>query len=194
MQPPPLILASTSRYRKELLARLGLTFTATAPACDEEALKRPGIPPRLLAEELAAAKARSLRATHPDAVVIGSDQVCAIDGRILGKPGNAERAAQTLQLLQGRTHELITAVTISGPDGDEHHTDVTALTMRPLDAPAIARYLAADLPFDCAGAYKLECRGVALMAAITSADQTAIVGLPLLAVVRMLGRWGYVVP
>ena len=191
---PPLILASTSRYRRELLGRLGLPFTAVAPACDEEALKRPGIPPRLLAEELATAKARSLRAAHPEAVIIGSDQVCAVDDLILGKPGTAERAAQTLDRLQGRSHQLITAVVISGPDGEERHTDVTTLSMRPLDAAAIARYVAADQPLDCAGSYKLECRGIALMAAITSADQTAIIGLPLMAVTRMLGRWGYMVP
>jgi septum formation protein len=191
---PPLILASTSRYRRELLARLGLPFTALAPDCDEEALKRPGIPPRQLAEELADAKARSLRTTHPDAVIIGSDQVCAVDDAILSKPGTPERAMAILARLQGRTHQLITAVTISGPDGEERHTDVTTLTMRSLDAAAIARYVAADAPLDCAGAYKLECRGIALMETVTSADHTAIVGLPLMAVTRMLARFGLAVP
>lgn len=190
----PLILASTSRYRRALLDRLGLAYTAVPPDCDEEALKDPVLPPRALAEKLAEAKARSLEATAPGAVIIGSDQICARDGEILHKPGTAERAVDQLLRLQGGSHQLITALVVVHGTRIWRHTDVTTLTMRALDRAALARYVAADQPLDCSGAYKLEQRGIALFSAIESADSSAIVGLPLLALTRILGEAGYQIP
>src|SRR3954469_13708455 len=151
-----LILASTSRYRREQLERLGVPFRAIAPACDEEALKRPELAPRALAESLAEAKALSLAQAHPAAAIIGGDQVATIDGLILGKPGTEAAAIEQLARLAGRTHALITAIVVRHPGGVIAHTDVTRLTMRPLDRAQLARYVGGDRPLDCAGAYKLE--------------------------------------
>ena len=193
-QTLPLILASTSRYRRALLDRLGLAYTAIPPACDEEALKDPSLTPQVLAESLAEAKAASLVAAHPGALIIGSDQVCAVDNEVLHKPRTAARAVAHLERLQGRQHRLITALVVARDDRRWRHTDITTLTMRPLERPALERYVAADQPLDCAGAYKLECRGIALFSSIASADHDAIVGLPLLALCRILVEAGYTLP
>ena len=191
---PALILASTSRYRGELLARLAVPFVAAAPDCDEDAYKSRGFSPQELAETLALVKAESLRAAHPDAAILGGDQLAEIDGDILGKPGSEAAACAQLARLAGRTHTLITAVALVRGERILRHTDVTRLTMRPLSAAQIARYVAADAPLDCAGSYKLECLGIALFSRIESADHTAIVGLPLLALTGMLGEIGIVIP
>ena len=192
--PPPLILASTSRYRRVLLDRLGLDYTALPPACAEEALKDPSLTPQALAESLAEAKAASLVAAHPGAVIIGSDQVCALDDEVLHKPGTAARAVAHLERLQGRQHRLITALVVARNGQRWRHTDITTLTMRSFERPALERYVAADQPFDCAGAYKLECRGIVLFSSIASDDHDAIVGLPLLALCRILVQAGYAIP
>jgi septum formation protein len=193
-----LILASTSRYRRQLLARLGLDFQVCAPTCDEEALKDPRLSPQALAEHLAAAKAASVASLNPKAVVIGSDQVAAFSDSqgwyILGKPGTPERAAKQLAQLSGRQHVLITAVVVQMGEKIMRHTDTTTLTMRTLSAAEIARYIAADQPLDCAGAYKLEARGITLFNRIISDDHSAITGLPLMAVTRLLGEFGYALP
>lgn len=194
MTVPDLVLASTSRYRRELLARLGLPFRAIAPACDEEALKVPGMDPEALAGRLARAKAESLRDAAPGAVILGSDQIAAIDGTILGKPGTPERAADQLAMLAGRTHVLVTAVAVVHAGGLAEHVDVTRLTMRPLSREQIARYVAADAPVDCAGAYKLEARGIALFSRIQSEDHSAVTGLPLIAVTSILASLGFPIP
>lgn len=191
---PALILASTSPYRRALLDRLGVPFTARAPACDEEALKDPALAPQALAESLAEAKARSIADQEPRAVVIGSDQVCEVEGRILGKPGTAERAVDQLLALQGREHRLVTAMTVIAPAAVHRHTDVTHLRMRPLDRAALERYVARDRPLDCAGAYKLEAAGICLFAGIASEDASAITGLPLLALTRILAGLGFPLP
>lgn len=191
---PDLILASTSRYRRALLERLGMPFRGEAPRCDEEALKVPGMAPRALAEHLADAKARSVAAEFPQAVVIGSDQLVALGDEVLGKPGDEARARAQLARLAGREHVLVTAMTVIAPSGIHRHTDVTTLAMRALDAEAIARYVAADRPLDCAGAYKLEARGIALFARIDSADHSAITGLPLIALTTILRGLGFSVP
>jgi len=192
--PPDLILASTSRYRQELLGRLGVPFRALPPDCDEDAYKARGYSPRGLAEVLAVAKAESLRAAHPDAVILGSDQVPTIDGEVLGKPGSREGAVEQLCRLAGRTHLLITAMAIVHPGGVLRHTDVARLTMRPLTREQIERYVAADEPVDCAGAYRLEQRGIALFSSVDAADHTAIIGLPLIALAGMLAGLGYPLP
>ena len=191
---PPLILASTSRYRRALLDRLGLAYTATPPACDEEALKDPSLTPQALAESLAEAKAASLVAAHPGALIIGSDQVCAVDNEVLHKPRTVARAVAHLERLQGRQHCLITALVVAQDGRRWRHTDITTLTMRPFERSALERYVAVDQPLDCAGAYKLECRGIALFSGIASDDHDAIVGLPLLALCRILVEAGCTLP
>ncbi len=191
---PPLILASTSPYRRALLERLGLPFSAIKPACDEEALKDPALAPQALAERLAEAKAASLAAAQPEAVIIGSDQVCALGREILHKAGTAERAVAQLMRLSGTSHQLITAVCVLHGGRRWRFTDVTTLAMRRLDQAELERYVVADQPMDCAGSYKLECRGIALFERIDSADQTAIIGLPLMALCGVLREIGYPVP
>ncbi len=197
MSLPDLVLASTSRYRRDLLARLGLPFRARAPACDEEAVKRTlprDLSPEGIAVALARVKAESLRDLEPSAAVLGSDQVAAIGDTVLGKPGTAEEAARQLSLLSGRTHVLVTAATLLYDGRLHEHVDVTRLTVRPLSPAQIDRYVAADAPLDCAGSYRLEARGITLFERIESADHTAIVGLPLIAVTSMLAAIGYPIP
>ena len=198
MSQPPLILGSTSRYRRQLLERLGVPFQVMAPTCDEEALKDPALQPQQLAEYLAAAKADSIATNQPQAVVIGSDQVAAYedtDGwHIIGKPGTVEKAVAQLARLSGRTHVLITAMVVQQGSLIQRHTDITTLTMRTLTTTELSRYVAADMPLDCAGAYKLEARGISLFSSIESADHSAITGLPLIALTRILSGFGYAIP
>lgn len=192
---PDLILASTSRYRKELLARLALPFACEAPGVDEDAVKADAShSPRQVAEILAERKARAVAERHPGAVVIGSDQLAQLDGQVLGKPGSVAGAQQQLARLAGRVHELVTAVCIVHPGGVERLTDIARLRMRALDAAAIARYVEADRPLDCAGAYKLECLGIALFEQVECTDHTAITGLPLIWTGSVLARLGFAVP
>lgn len=192
---PDLVLASTSRYRKELLARLGLPFASEAPGVDEDAVKADaGLMPRQVAEILAERKAMAVASRRPGTVVIGSDQLAHLDGMVLGKPGTVVGACAQLQRLAGRTHELVTAVCIVHPGGTERITDIARLRMRPLDPGAIARYVAADQPLDCAGAYKLECLGIALFEEVACSDHTAITGLPLVWTAGVLSRLGFQVP
>ena len=192
--PPPLVLASTSPYRRALVERLGLPFACLAPPCDEEALKAAGGTPEDLAARLALAKARAAAARHPQAVVIGGDQICALGDDILHKPRSAERAVEQLLRLQGREHRLVTALAVVHPGGELAHTDITRLAMRRLDRAALERYVAADQPLDCAGAYKLEQRGITLFERIDSQDHDAIVGVPMLWLTGILAGLGYQMP
>lgn len=194
VNPPDLILASGSPYRKALLERLGIVFRVERPEFDETAFDAGGLSPRVLAESLAIGKARSVQEREPRAVVIGCDQLVSLDGRVLGKPGTAKRAVAQLSAMSGRVHELITAMVVVGPGGQFAHTDISRLRMRNLDQSQIERYVVSDEPLDCAGSYKLERRGVVLFDRIESDDATAITGLPLLALIRILGRFGYVIP
>jgi septum formation protein len=192
-----LVLASTSRYRHALLKRLGVPFTAIAPPIDESALQASlrDLDARALTTHLARAKAQSVAEVEiSNAVVVGSDQVLTLDGQILGKPHTAERAVAQLEWLAGRTHELVTALVVVHPGGEEHHLDVARLTLRPLGRDAIERYVAADSPLDCAGSYKLEARGIALFERVEAPDPTAVTGLPLIALTTILQRLGFAVP
>jgi septum formation protein len=193
---PELILASTSRYRKELLERLRIPFRCVAPNVDEAALQASyaKTDAEQIALMLAAAKAEEVAARHPRAVVLGSDQVCVCEGQLLSKPMTAERAREQLQFLAGKTHRLVTAVCIINGSDRELLRDVTELKMRLLTAEEIARYVAADEPLDCAGSYKLECLGISLFESITSADHTAITGLPLAVVAKVLRTFGWQIP
>ncbi len=191
---PELVLASTSVYRRALLSRLGVTFRCVAPPVDEEALKRVPVSPAVLAERLARAKAESLAAQESGSVILGGDQLVALEGQILGKPGSASRAVEQLLRLAGRSHELFTAVAVVYQGRVVMHTDLTTLWMRPLDHAAAERYVEADRPFDCAGSYKIEERGISLFDRIESSDQTAITGLPLIAVAKILRGFGFAIP
>jgi septum formation protein len=185
-----LILASTSRYRHELLQRLRLPFEAIAPGVDET--PRPGEPPTATARRLARAKAESVAVRYPEAVVIGSDQVCDLDGQALGKPGDATRAAAQLRRLSGRNAVFHTALSVicHARGFVEDDVAVVSVVFRPLGEAEIARYLALDEPFDCAGSAKAESLGVALLERIDSDDPTALIGLPLIRTARLLRRAG----
>ena len=190
---PRLVLASTSRYRAELLARLRLPFAQVRPEVDET--PRPGEAPASLALRLAEAKALAIAATRPEAVVIGSDQVASIEGRTLGKPGAHDAAVAQLQSMSGREVAFLTAVAVAHPDGGMATAlDTTVVRFRPLADDEIARYVDAEQPLDCAGSFKCEGLGIALFEAIESRDPTALVGLPLIATARLLRGAGFALP
>lgn len=189
--PFPLILASTSKYRGELLSHLGWKFEAVSPGVDEDKLKDTGLNPADLATTLSKFKAEAVFAKRPGSCVIGSDQVCTMNGIIFGKPGSPERAAEQLSQMQGKSHELLTAVTIIHPRGTESFLNRTILHMRPLNLKQIHEYVARDLPLDCAGSYKLESSGIKLFKDIEMNDHTAIIGLPLIQLTSVLLKLGY---
>jgi septum formation protein len=181
-----LILASTSPYRRQLLARLGLPFETLSPVVDESA--RPDEPPAALARRLARAKAESC--AESGAIVIGSDQVASLDGRILRKPETSDRAVEQLLACQERTVDFYTAVTLIGRRSWLATVDHTRVTFRLLDETAIRNYVRAENPVDCAGGFKAEGLGIALFERIESSDPTALMGLPLIwlsAALRELG-------
>lgn len=183
-----LILASSSRYRREMLSRLGLPFEAISPDIDETPL--PGETPAQLSLRLSLLKAQAVCIRHPGAVVIGSDQVATFDGEPIGKPGNFERAREQLQMLSGRTVEFHSALCVH--NGQRHELDdvVTQCQFRTLSEAEIDAYLHREQPFDTAGSAKAEGLGIALMQAMHSSDPTAIIGLPLIALSRMLRSFG----
>lgn len=185
---PPLILASTSRYRQELLARLRLPFEAIAPEVDETPLA--GEVPAALAERLALAKARAVAALHPQAVVIGSDQVADLDGEPLGKPGTHEAARAQLQRMSGREVVFQTAVAVVAPGLAAIERAEVRVRLRTLNDHEIDTYLRADQPYDCAGSAKVESLGIALLDAVVSDDPTALIGLPLIRTCQLLRRAG----
>lgn len=189
-----LILASTSPYRAEQLQRLGLKFEQRDPQIDESILKAAGFSPENLAEILALEKAKQVFQQNPEAIVIGGDQLVSFEGTTLGKPGTQERALEQLLSMQGKTHTLITAIAVLGPDFIETHINQTKLKMRQLDKGAIERYLQFDQPFNCAGSYKLESRGITLFEEIQSTDHSAITGIPLIALTSLLIKAGIEIP
>jgi septum formation protein len=186
----PLVLGSTSRYRRELLARLRLPFEVAAPRVDET--PRLGESPAELALRLALEKAREVAARHPGAVVIGADQVCDLAGEALGKPGTHERALAQLQRLSGRSAVFQTALAVACPArGFEQGLLVPVeVHFRVLDDAEIERYLALEQPYDCAGSAKCETLGIALLEAIHSDDPTALIGLPLIRTAALLRAAG----
>ena len=190
-----LVLASTSPYRKQLLDRLGLPFEQKAPKCNEAALKAIPYPgAAALARLLATEKVHSLVSEYGMDTIIGGDQIVELEGRVLDKPGTIGRAVEQLTELTGRSHRIATAVAVWDEGRLSTHVDITTLTMRTLELSAIKRYVEADLPLDCAGSYKLESRGVTLFDRIDTADYTAIIGLPLMALTSMLRTIGYIIP
>jgi MAF protein len=192
--PPPLLLASTSRYRAELLGRLGVVFEALAPQVTEETLA--GELPVDRARRLALAKAQAVAARHPEAVVIGSDQVAACQGRVLDKPGDAARAFSQLAFLSSQRAHFYTACAVLGTRVQLPlvHLDTTTVTFRALSTVEIERYVARDKPYDCAGGFKAEALGISLFESIENTDPTALIGLPLIWLAGALRGAGYLLP
>jgi septum formation protein len=185
-----LILGSTSRYRKELLSRLGIPFETESPQVDETPL--PGEKPADLAIRLALAKAREVAQRHPGSVVIGSDQVADLHGEPLGKPGNHERAVAQLRRMRGETVVFQTALAVVCADTGFEQRELAAVRVqfRQLSDEEIEYYLRAEQPYDCAGSAKSEGLGIALLDRIDNDDPTALVGLPLIRTCRLLRAAG----
>ena len=188
--PRTLILASTSRYRRELLERLQLSFDVHAPHVDETPLADE--PAAELAQRLALAKAEAVAEHWPEAVVIGSDQVADLEGRLIGKPGNHERATEQLRAMRGRSVRFETAVAVVCRASGFHAAALAtvAVRFRSLSDAEIERYLRIEQPYDCAGSAKAEALGIVLLDAIDSDDPTALIGLPLIRTCELLRQAG----
>jgi septum formation protein len=186
----PLILASTSKYRAELLSRLHVPFLTVAPEVDET--PRPAEAPASLALRLALAKAKAVAANHPDALVIGSDQVADLAGQPVGKPHTHERAVAQLTQMSGRRIVFQTAVAVVRASTGFERCELASVNVqiRTLSATEIEYYLRTEQPYDCAGSAKCETLGIALLEAIESDDPTALVGLPLIRTARLLAMAG----
>ncbi len=181
-----LVLASSSRYRKELLERLGLPFVVSLPGIDESSL--PGEAPAVLAVRLAEAKARAVAAAHPGSLIIGSDQVAECGGNAIGKPRDRLHALEMLRAMRGRTIVFHTALALLNAATSRLQTalvDVVS-TFRTLDDAALQSYIDRDDPLDCAGAVRVETLGITLFTRVASDDPTALIGLPLIKLTDML--------
>lgn len=186
----PLVLASTSIYRTELLSRLGLPFITAAPDVDET--PQADEPPPALVRRLAEDKARAVAAYHPKALIIGSDQVATVAGHVLGKPGTHERAAAQLQLASGRRLEFVTGLCLLDAASGRAQVDVVSfgVRFRTLSEQQIENYLRREQPYHCAGSFKSEGLGIALCEGFEGDDPTALIGLPLIRLVRLLEQFG----
>lgn len=191
--PQKLILASTSPYRRELLARLGLPFEVANPQTDESALANET--PEALALRLSEAKARAVAASYPDALIIGSDQVATVDGQVYGKPGTHERAVEQLRALSGKTVNFFTGLCLFNAQTGK--SDVrgipTLVTFRELSDAEIDNYLRREPAYNCAGSAKSEGLGIALLQSMKGDDPNALIGLPLIALCDMLRQQGIAV-
>lgn len=185
-----IVLASTSIYRKELLERLRLPFITASPNVDETPL--PQEAPQQLVRRLAEVKARAVATQFPDALIIGSDQVAILDGHILGKPGNHERAAAQLRMASGKRLEFLTGLCLLNAVSGNAQLDVVSYTavFRALTDRKIENYLRREQPYHCAGAFKSEQLGIALCERFEGEDPSALIGLPLIRLVHMLEREG----
>lgn len=189
-----ILLASASPYRGQLLSRLDLPFDQAAAAIEESA--RPGESAAEVARRLAAAKTAALAADRPDAVIIGSDQTVDCGGTLLGKPGGFDAARRQLLALSGNRALFYTAVALLDTRSGRLEEDmaITEVTFRTLTEPEIERYLLRETPYDCAGSFKAEGLGISLFEAVHSDDPTALIGLPLIRVRRLLAVLGVAVP
>ena len=192
--PQPLILASTSPYRRALLERLGLPFAVANPETDETPL--PDEAPEALSLRLSEAKARAVAAQFPDALIIGSDQVATVDGKIYGKPGSHECAVAQLRELSGKTVNFYTALSLldTATGLADNRGVPTLVTFRRLAEIEIERYLNKEPAYNCAGSAKSEGLGISLLSRLHGDDPTALIGLPLIALCDMLRRQGVAVP
>jgi MAF protein len=186
----PLVLASTSPYRRALLERLGLPFTVDAPRVDESA--RPGEPPQVLVLRLAQAKANAAAERHPEALIIGSDQVACIDSQVLGKPGDRERAIVQLERASGRMVVFQTGLCLLNAVTGRTQTLVEPFHVhfRRLSRRRIETYLDREQPYDCAGSFKSEGLGIALFARLEGDDPSTLIGLPLIRLITLLESEG----
>ena len=190
----PLLLASSSPYRRELLSRLQLPFTWAAPDIDEQ---RIGEEPALeLVKRLAKHKAEALAGTHAGHLIIGSDQVAVLGEQILGKPHTFEKACEQLLAASGNQVTFLTGLALLNTQSGHCQVDCVPFTvhMRELDLPRIERYLRAEQPYDCAGSFKCEGLGVSLFQSTHGSDATSLVGLPLIRLVDMLLKEGASIP
>lgn len=192
--PLPLLLASSSPARRQLLERLQLPFTCASPDIDETA--QTGEPVSALVSRLSQTKAQALAVQHPDTLIIGSDQALELDGDILGKPGNHEGARQQLQRLSGRSVTFYTGLCLLNTASDRCQLTVETFTVsfRPLNLDSIERYLRADQPYACAGSFKSEGLGIALFERFEGRDPNSLIGLPLMALVDFLAGEGITIP
>ena len=190
----PLILASTSRYRRSLLERIAPPFEVLSPPVDEALVR--GETPRVRAARLSLAKARAVAERHPDAIVVGSDQVAAAGQRVLDKPGDEATCRAQLATLSGNTAQFFTGCAVVGIEANLslEHLDTTTVTFRSLSETEILRYVARERPLDCAGGFKVEALGIALFESIESSDPTALIGLPLIWLASALRKGGYLLP
>ena len=185
-----LILASESPYRKELLGRLNLPFTCSPAHIDEESIWQNDLSPKEVSIELAKMKAQKVFQMNPDGLVIGSDQVIALDGKIFGKPGSIEKATQQLMALRGKTHQLITSVCLISKSNQIVFSNETNLKVKAdLTESEIRKYVKQDLPLNCAGSYKIEGMGIALFEKVETTDFTSIIGLPLIELSKQLKKF-----
>ena len=189
-----LILASSSKYRKILLSRLGIPFESLSPEIDESI--RENEAPLDLVRRLADEKAMTISSEYPQAIVIGSDQVAVFKNRVLGKPGSHREAQKQLSGFSGQVVEFLTSVTVRclADDFNEQYVDTTRVNFRHLQPAEIERYLAVEKPYDCAGAFKSESLGIVLFDSISSDDPTSLIGLPLIRTAAMLRRAGLLLP
>ncbi|MFD2113445.1 Maf family protein [Thiorhodococcus fuscus] len=188
--PLPLVLASTSPYRRALLEKLGLDFLTDSPRIDES--RRPNEPPQVLVLRLAEAKARAVAERHPDALIIGSDQVACIDGEILGKPGDRIRAIAQLERASGRCVVFQTGLCLLDARTGQAQTLVEPFHVhfRALSRTRIEGYLDREQPYDCAGSFKSEGLGIALFERLEGEDPNALIGLPLIRLIPLLEAAG----
>jgi MAF protein len=191
---PPLVLASSSPYRRELLERLRLPFTWSAPAIDET--RHPQESAERLVRRLALEKAQALATLHPNHLIIGSDQVAVLGEQILGKPHGFERARSQLLAASGTSVSFLTGLALLNSATGNYQVDCVPFTVhfRELDEARIGRYLDAEQPYDCAGSFKAEGLGVSLFRATEGSDATSLVGLPLIRLVDMLLAEGVQIP
>ena len=187
-----LILASSSRYRAQLLQRLKIPFTAKSPNLDETALDSEL--PEDLALRLAKEKANKIHKIHRKAVIIGSDQVCAYEGSILGKPLTEDQARKQLQSFSDNCINFFTAICVLTAKEHFQHIDKTTVHFRKLSDDEIDRYIEIEQPLDCAGAFKVEGMGISLFKSIQSEDPTALVGLPMIKLSEFLRQAEYMIP
>ena len=192
LQTQPLILASSSIYRRDLLARLGLAFEAISPEVNEHPLPNEGV--AAMALRLAIAKAIAIAKVHPNAWVIGSDQAADLHGEAIGKPGNFDNALVQLQRMRGQTVYFHTAVCLMRADHSVAMNVTTEVRFRDLPDTTLISYLKLEQPYDCAGSAKCEGMGIALLESICSDDPTALIGLPLIALSTMLRDAGFEIP
>ena len=190
----PLLLASSSVYRRDLLTRLRLPFSCSSPDIDES--HRPGETAVELVKRLSLEKARALAHSHPNHLIIGSDQVAVLDGRIIGKPHTHDKAHQQLMSASGASVSFLTGLTLLNSQTGHYQVDCIPFTvhMRPLKTEQIERYLLAEQPYDCAGSFKAEGLGVTLFQRTEGDDATSLVGLPLIRLVDMLLAEGVHLP